>query len=229
MPTHQLYQQQQQRHTRRPYRLQYRRAGGCLGSSIQVIVRLKFRPDRLFTTSLFNMSASLASSQIFTSEHLEYENRRHIKVAKPCVETFTKESEIILCCEKLLLFDKTVYGDFYWQCRLSFVDILSLVRSSNYVKIKRPFFWQWSIDRFSTTSPISWSNNCLIFLWANFQNWGLVFSWFVFTMGIVFISNPPWEEYCYFDGKRCRCTRQRYASQCQLECVSFQLRSCSMS
>ena len=91
MPTHQLYQ------TWRPYRPQYQRGGG---SSIEVIVGLKFRTDRLFTTLplFFNMSASLVSSQIFSSADLEYENSEQVKVAKACVETLTKESEMILGC-----------------------------------------------------------------------------------------------------------------------------------
>ena len=71
---------------------------GAWGSSIEVIVRLKFPTDRLFTTLplFFNVSASLASSQIFSSAYLEYENSGHVKVAKACVKTLTKESEIIL-------------------------------------------------------------------------------------------------------------------------------------
>ena len=68
-----------------------------MGVRSEVIVGLKFRTDRLFTTLplFFNMSASLVSSQIFSSANLEYENSGQVKVAKACVETLTKVSEII--------------------------------------------------------------------------------------------------------------------------------------
>lgn len=72
---------------RRPYQPQYRGVGGS-GSSSEVIVRLKFRTDRLFTTSrlFFNMSASLASSQIFNAAQIwNLKVRKNIKVVKACI------------------------------------------------------------------------------------------------------------------------------------------------
>ena len=129
-------------------------AGGYwVGVRSEVIVGLKFRTDRLFTTlPLFsNVSPSHALSQIpsSASAYLEYENMESCK-SNMCVNFEKERPTIPKRCEKSLLPDKTVSGTLLTMSTENFVDILSWVWLSNNVKMEPPCSWQWSIDLFST-------------------------------------------------------------------------------
>ena len=129
----------------RPYQLQYQRGGYWVGVRSEVIVGLKFRTDRLFTTlPLFsNVSPSHALSQIpsSASAQLEYENMESCK-SNMCVNFEKERPTIPKRCEKSLLPDKTVSGTLLTMSTENFVDILSWVWLSNNVKMEPSCSWQ---------------------------------------------------------------------------------------